>query len=425
METETTMPDTDLEPTTAPVAAPGPRTSLVLRAPADVALMPVMNIEMALERLHVFQDFVKSYLQESQDGGTDGGDYGIIPGTKKSTLFKSGADKLCDVYGLADRYRIVMREEDFTNNLFDYTIECSLYRKTDEMFVGSGLGSCSSYESRYRYRKAERTCPECGAAAIIKGKTEFGGGWVCWRKKGGCDAKFRDGDAAIEAQSVGRVENEDLADVKNSVLKVALKRAKVAAVIGVTRSSGIFTQDLDDLLPPKTLEIDATIIPPAGPRPDAAASASATSAPANETHAQKIARTKAEHAKQQQAAQDTKPAAPDTKPAAPQSAVNQAVSTATGMTQIAHVNVRNGPKAMKNGEEKPAWILYVISFTTKVKGPDGVMLSDATTFDEKIAMIAEDAADARSKNAAQGFVRPTIEKGEKKGTYNITELETA
>ncbi|KKM17042.1 hypothetical protein LCGC14_1679670, partial [marine sediment metagenome] len=33
-------------------------------------------------------------------------------------------------------------------------------------------------------------CPECGQPTIIKGKEEWGGGWVCWKKEGGCGAKF-------------------------------------------------------------------------------------------------------------------------------------------------------------------------------------------------------------------------------------------
>ena len=36
-------------------------------------------------------------------------------------------------------------------------------------------------------------CPECGQPTIIKGKEEFGGGWLCWKKEGisgGCGAKF-------------------------------------------------------------------------------------------------------------------------------------------------------------------------------------------------------------------------------------------
>jgi len=35
-------------------------------------------------------------------------------------------------------------------------------------------------------------CPECAVPAIIKGKEEYGGGWLCYKKKGGCGAKFKD-----------------------------------------------------------------------------------------------------------------------------------------------------------------------------------------------------------------------------------------
>lgn len=35
-------------------------------------------------------------------------------------------------------------------------------------------------------------CPVCGVVgAIIKGKPEYGGGWLCFQKKGGCGAKFQ------------------------------------------------------------------------------------------------------------------------------------------------------------------------------------------------------------------------------------------
>lgn len=48
-------------------------------------------------------------------------------------------------------------------------------------------------EGRGSGRSASKsaTCPECGkAGTIIKGSAEYGGGWLCWKKKGGCGAKF-------------------------------------------------------------------------------------------------------------------------------------------------------------------------------------------------------------------------------------------
>lgn len=260
---------------------------------ASVALEPVMDVQRAIDRMNKLQEFCAHYLQESKDGGNDGGDYGSIPGAgKKKVLLKSGADKLCDVYALADTYMILTQVNDWERGLFEYTVECRLQSKVDDSLVGSGLGSCSSFEAKYRYRGGGRTCPTCSKTdTIIKGKEEYGGGWICFAKKGGCGAKFRNGDKSIEDQQVGRVENPDIIDSRNTVLKMAKKRAKIDAVIGVTRSSGIFTQDLDE----QTIHVPSQ--PPEPPPQDAATPQESTAAaPANETHAQKIARVKAEAA---------------------------------------------------------------------------------------------------------------------------------
>jgi predicted P-loop ATPase len=54
---------------------------------------------------------------------------------------------------------------------------------------------------RHEFGGSPVRCPKCGTASIIKGKAEFGGGWVCFKKRGGCGAKFEDGDTSILAQS--------------------------------------------------------------------------------------------------------------------------------------------------------------------------------------------------------------------------------
>jgi len=218
---------------------------------SSVLLAPVMDVNTALTRLKEFQEFCAHYLQESQDGGNDGGDYGVIPGTKKKTLFKSGADKLCEVYGLYDEYIVTSSVEDWDRGLFDYSLKCLLKSRRDDSMVGTGVGSCSTFESKYRWRDSQRLCPQCGQPAIIKGKdfnnTGLPQDWLCFAKKGGCGAKFKTGDKAIEGQVIGRVDNPDIIDLKNTALKMAKKRAKIDATIGVTRSSGTFAQDLDDI----------------------------------------------------------------------------------------------------------------------------------------------------------------------------------
>ena len=392
-------------------------TALVRRSPSSVVLTPVMDVKVAQRRLEELQEFCANYLQESNDGGTDGGDYGIIPGAgKKKVLFKSGAEKLCDVYGLADRYIIISKVEDFDRGLFDYTIECTLVRKTDEMFVGSGLGSCSSWESKYRWREGQRVCPECQQATIIKGKEEYGGGWLCWVRKGGCGAKFAAADPTIMGQTIGRVENPDIMDTKNTVLKMALKRAKVQAVIGVTRSSGIFTQDLDEHeLPvePKTVTETATAtvgevrfetvpVEPVEPK-------------SNETHAEKIARVKAEAAAKKQAPEPTVEVPAVTMGANAHKPVDPAPE---GRVYVSGINVKYGSMVMKDGKQQPAWgPLFVFAFSAKVKATDGSKVTDATTFDSDLAAQGETARDAKTP------VRPVLEPGKKKGSFNLVRFD--
>src|ERR1019366_4062338 len=92
-----------------------------------------------------------------------------------------------------------------------------------------------------------RMCPTCGkTGTVIKGKQEYGGGWLCFAKKGGCGAKFPFNDKRIQDQNVGDVPNPDIADLVNTLEKMADKRALVAATLLATGCSDIFTPDLED-----------------------------------------------------------------------------------------------------------------------------------------------------------------------------------
>ena len=141
---------------------------------------------------------------------------------------------------------IIREETDWDKGLHAFTVRMNL-KDSDGLVRGSGLGECNSYESKYRYRQGKRLCPVCENDSIIKGKPEYGGGWLCWVKKGGCGQKWTDGAEEIESQSVERVLNEDVADQRNTILKMAFKRALVAASLGIGFVSEVFTQDLDDM----------------------------------------------------------------------------------------------------------------------------------------------------------------------------------
>lgn len=171
--------------------------------------------------------------------------YGVIPGTgTKPSLLKAGAEKLCLTFRLDPQYEIEQKSEGLHLTIVS---KCILYHIPTGQRFGSGMGSCSTRESKYAYRSAAIKCPVCSKESVIKGKEEYGGGWVCFARKGGCGAKFKDGDATIEKQPRGRVANEDVADQYNTVLKMANKRSLVAAVLNATAASDIFTQDIEDM----------------------------------------------------------------------------------------------------------------------------------------------------------------------------------
>lgn len=211
----------------------------------ELMFMPVMDMEVAISRRNYVVEFTKRIMVE-------GTDFGKIPGTgDKPTLLKPGAEKLSTFFGLTPVFISVAVEEDWTGAdhkgepFFYYRYRCELHRNGN--LIATSEGSCNAWEAKYRYRKAERVCPSCGQATIVKGQQQYGGGWLCFKKKGGCGEKYKDGDAAIEGQEVGRVNNPDMADMVNTVQKMAQKRALVAAVLLAVNASEFYTQDIEDM----------------------------------------------------------------------------------------------------------------------------------------------------------------------------------
>ena len=202
------------------------------------ALPDTAETKSQLEAITAFQKACRRHMVK-------GSDYGVIPGTKQPTLLKPGAEKLVRLLGLGDEYA-VQSTEDWEKPFFHYRVTCSLKHLASGQVVATGLGECNSLEAKYRWRQAKRRCPECGAETIIKGKAEYGGGWLCFQRMGGCGAKWSDGAEEIEGQTVGRVENDDIYSQVNTILKMAKKRAMVDAALSAGRLSDIFTQDLED-----------------------------------------------------------------------------------------------------------------------------------------------------------------------------------
>jgi len=199
-------------------------------------------------------NFIRRIMSENMK---EGHHYGIIPGTKKPTLLKPGAEMLGMVLRLAPTYERI--RTDLPGGHREYEFTCTLTDINTGKVQGQGVGMASSMESNYRYRQAMRVCPECGADKIMASKAEYGGGWFCLKKAGGCGRKFAAGSPEIESQQTGKVEADNPADQFNTILKMAKKRAHIDNVFSVTACSDIFTTkggDDDEPESPATKEKD-------------------------------------------------------------------------------------------------------------------------------------------------------------------------
>ena len=218
---------------------PEPQQALIVRDDPAALARPL-----SIEELHRNLEFVRQVMRNEM---REGQDFGKIPGTgEKPTLLQPGAQKLLLTFNLTERVKLEAHR-DFPNLHREYEFTVTVRAANGKEW--DGVGTCSSLETKYRYRKAERRCPVCGKNAIIQGKAEFGGGWVCFKKKNGCGAKFAERDPKITSQPGGQTENENPPDTWNTVRKMAFKRALVAAAINATNTSELWTQDLEDTRP--------------------------------------------------------------------------------------------------------------------------------------------------------------------------------
>lgn len=152
----------------------------------------------------------------------DGTHYGTIPGTKTKSLYKAGAEKLMATFRLAGDPEVTDLSKD---GEISYRVKVRLMTATGQ-FIGAGIGECSSSEDKYSWRAA--VCDEeYDETPENRRRIKYG--------------KYQ-----------GRVEKKkqvrtNPADVANTILKMAKKRAQVDAVITATAASDIFTQDIEDL----------------------------------------------------------------------------------------------------------------------------------------------------------------------------------
>lgn len=145
--------------------------------------------------------------------------YGVVPGTKKPSLLKPGAEVLAATFHIAPDYII---DDLSTPGMIRYRVKCIGTHQTSGVVMGAGMGECSTMEEKYRWRKANSEA-EFGAMAEDRRRI-----------------KYYSDNTVKQVQA-------DPWDAANTALKMACKRAQIAMTLNVTAASDIFTQDVEDL----------------------------------------------------------------------------------------------------------------------------------------------------------------------------------
>ncbi len=166
------------------------RTDVLYPIAENQSVVPELAISLDEARDRI--DKLHSFVNECMCQGLD---YGLVSGCDKPTLLKPGAEKLCDVFGFSKHIEILSRTEDYSEGFFSYEVKAILVNKRTGTVEAEGVGCCNSRETRFA--------------------------------------------------------EQNPYNIANTLIKIAKKRAFVDAVLSATRSSGIFTQDMEDILPVK------------------------------------------------------------------------------------------------------------------------------------------------------------------------------
>jgi hypothetical protein len=189
-------------------------------------------------QVNLIQEVMRDVMKEGEH-------YGTIPGCgDKKVLLKAGAEKLAMTFRLCPEFLI--ERLNLENNHREYIVTCTLKTFSGQI-LAQGVGSCTTLETKYRYRKSETVSGievpkgywDNRDKSILLAKMGMGSGDVGPKKV--------DGKWFIATLTKG--ENPDVADLYNTVLKMAKKRAQVDATITATAASDIFTQDLEEMEP--------------------------------------------------------------------------------------------------------------------------------------------------------------------------------
>lgn len=161
-------------------------------------------------RINTIQEVMTAVMKE-------GVHYGIIPGCKKPSLYKPGSEVLLVTFQIATSIHVTDLS---TDDCIRYQVRVIGTHAPSGMLLGEGIGECSSNEEKYKWRKAWDD--EFNATPENRRRIKFG--------------KYKDKQVRTEP-----------ADVANTILKMAKKRAQVDMTLTTTGASDCFEQDVEDM----------------------------------------------------------------------------------------------------------------------------------------------------------------------------------
>lgn len=200
------------------------------------------DLTQAMTVVEVLRDvgLIQKVITEVMKEGTH---YGTIPGTGKReknaqgqwvergnpTLYKPGAEKLASVFRLAVDPEI---EDLSTEDCCRYRVRCKILTQASGTFLGTGVGEASTNEEKWKWRKAQS-------------QVEFDETSPERRRKKVKD--FYDQQEGRKKTTETLQVRTNPADLANTALKMAKKRALIDGILTVTAASDIFAQDLEEL----------------------------------------------------------------------------------------------------------------------------------------------------------------------------------
>jgi hypothetical protein len=183
----------------------------------DIVLSGAQNFQQAVSAQLDLNNFIASQMKEKVD-------FGIIPGTKKKSIWQPGAQKLLFFNGLG--CRIESQPDtvvDFKTPFFNYVFKAIVFHKRSGKVVAECVGSANSMESRYRWQwVAEYKVPRGVNVQDLEVKEDDNGG-----------KRYR-------------IDNPDVYTLPNTLMKMAQKRAMIGASLLACRASENFTHDVEE-----------------------------------------------------------------------------------------------------------------------------------------------------------------------------------